>query len=123
MDDIKPEVIKIGGQDYIGEAKSISSSSTVRFKLWADENHELFIQLIGSSGGGNANTSMLFSASDNLGLCKNWNGVTSLKGFDRDKKVFTETTGENNILFLAAVLKYLLPEQSSISASDIKIGK
>jgi hypothetical protein len=121
VDDIKPKVIRIGGQDYIGEAESISKDTKVIFKLWVDENYDLYVQLIKSTGGTIVNTSLLFSVNDHKDLPKNYKSVKSLTGFDIHRNTFDKTTGDNNIRFLAAVIKDILPNQNSVSAADIKI--
>ena len=108
---MKPNAIKVSGEDYVGETKSLSGDTIIKFKLWVDENYELYIHLIKSTEGGSVNTSALFPVSAHARLREDWEDVKRLYGYDINKKTFKDFDAHNNLRFLVAVLKHILPKQ------------
>ena len=123
-------VKKIDG--YTGLAQSLSKEAEIVFNLYVDEEGEFYVQLLGSLGGGNVNTSLLFSISEHNDHRKSKKDVESISGYKLKEKnsektinkIEAETTDViNNVNFLAAVIKHLVPKKRKVRASDIKIDK
>jgi len=120
---VNPNAIKVSGEDYVGETKSLRRDTIIKFKLWVDENYELYIQLIKSTGGGSVTTIALFQVSKHAHLREDWKDVTALQGYNIKKHTFEDFYTSNNLHFLVAVLKHILPKQITGRAPDPKLAQ
>jgi hypothetical protein len=102
---VKP--IKVGGEDFIGEAKKEKGAGKLKYKLWLNEDYELHVQLEDNEKAGSF-TGRVFPVSKYLNTFQEPGSLDTEIGFDRHTEAPIHGTGSNDAGFLKAVLKCLL---------------
>ena len=101
------KVIKIGGQEIFGEAKKVSVDEYLKYKLWVDENYELYVQIEDNDNTGSF-TGRAFRVSDYVNKYRADAALKTTIGYDVKTGSSVKCTGNNDAGFLKAVLQHLL---------------
>lgn len=95
-------------ESFVAEAQKLSGTGKVKYGLWVDSSGNLYVQLLENEGSGTF-SKYLFSASKYASLRDGIKPIDQLNGYDLSDKSWKDSGNNDDIGFLEAVLRHLLP--------------
>lgn len=95
-------------ESFVAEAQNLSGTGKIKYGLWIDSSGNLYVQILENEGSGKF-SKYLFSVSKYASLRNGIKPIDQLNGYDLSDKSWKDSGNNNDVGFLEAVLRHLMP--------------
>lgn len=96
-------------ESFVGEAQNLSGTEKIKYGLWIDSSGNLYVQIVGNEGAGTFSKGLLFSVSKYASLRDGTKPIGQMNGYDLSGQDWRDSGNNNDVRFLEAALRHLLP--------------